>query len=109
MTFSAKQQLSGWQAPAAGSEEEGQSRFTPAGIRPRLFVVFEDGGGYELLDQDLFTAYAQRKVWHPLLHMPPLAETAMAVLVTKSDVLPQAVCKEVSSHHTGSIPRHTEH
>ncbi|KAL3155549.1 Sperm-associated antigen 17 [Trebouxia sp. C0009 RCD-2024] len=61
VTFSAKQQLSGWQAPAAASEEEGQGRFTPAGVRPRLFVVFEDGGGYEVLDQDLFTAYAQRK------------------------------------------------
>lgn len=62
VTFSAKQQLSGWQAPA--SEEEGQGYFIPAGIRPRLFVVFEDGGGYEFLDQDLFKAYAQRKVWH---------------------------------------------
>lgn len=70
VTFSAKQQLSGWQAPAAASEEEGQGRFTPAGVRPRLFVVFEDGGGYEVLDQDLFTAYAQRKVWHQDLHTP---------------------------------------
>lgn len=62
VTFSARQELSGWQAPAAGSEEEEQSRFTAAGTRPRLFVVFEDGSGYEVLDQDLFTAYAQRKV-----------------------------------------------
>lgn len=64
VTFSAKQELSGWQAPAAGSEEEEQSRFTAAGTRPRLFVVFEDGSGYEVLDQDQFTAYANRKVWH---------------------------------------------
>lgn len=63
MTFSAKQELSGWQAPAAASEEEEQSQFTAAGTRPRLFVVFEDGSGYEVLDQGLFTAYAQRKVW----------------------------------------------
>lgn len=64
VTFSAKQELSGWQAPAAASEEQEQSQFTAAGTRPRLFVVFEDGSGYEVLDHDLFTAYAQRKVWH---------------------------------------------
>lgn len=62
VTFSAKQELSGWQAPAAAGEEEEQSQFTAAGTRPRLFVVFEDISGYEVLDQDLFTAYAQRKV-----------------------------------------------
>lgn len=70
MAFSAKQELSGWQAPDAGGEAEGQGRFTPAGVRPRLFVVFEDGGGYEVLDQDLFTAFAQRKVCAPIL--PPI-------------------------------------
>ena len=64
VTFSAKKELSGWQAPAAASEEEEQSQFTAAGTRPRLFVVFEDGSGYEVLDLDLFTAYAQRKVRH---------------------------------------------
>ncbi len=62
MTFSANQQLSGWTPPAAAGEEEGQSTLAAAGPGPRIFVVFEDGSGYEVLDIDLFTAYAQRKV-----------------------------------------------
>ncbi|DBA96914.1 hypothetical protein WJX82_005465 [Trebouxia sp. C0006] len=61
MTFSANQQLSGWTPPAAAGEEEGQSTLAAAGPGPRIFVVFEDGSGYEVLDIDLFTAYAQRK------------------------------------------------
>ena len=62
MTFSANQQLSGWTPPAAAGEEEANSTLAAAGPRPRIFVVFEDGSGYEVLDIDLFTAYAQRKV-----------------------------------------------
>jgi len=62
ITYSAKRQLSGWQAPAAGSEEEEKGTSAAAGIRPRLFMVFEDGSGYEVLDKDLFAAYSQRKV-----------------------------------------------
>ena len=63
MTFSSKQELSGWTPPpATGSEEEGKNVTGAAGPRPRLFVVFEDGSGYEVLDKDLFTAYTQRKV-----------------------------------------------
>ena len=62
VTFSAKQELSGWQEPSEGNEEEAPSPFTASGTRPRLFVVFEDGSGYEVLDKDLYTAYAQRQV-----------------------------------------------
>ena len=62
MTFSAKQELSGWTPPAAGSEEEGKNVAGVPGPKPRLFMVFEDGSGYEVLDKDLFAAYAQRKV-----------------------------------------------
>lgn len=62
MTFSAKQELTGWTPPAAGSEEEGKHEAGVAGPKPRLFVVFEGGSGYEVLDKDLFAAYAQRKV-----------------------------------------------
>ena len=61
MTFSARQELSGWQAPTGAGEQEGRGGSIP-GIRPRFFVVFEDGSGYEILDKDLFAAYAQRKV-----------------------------------------------
>ncbi len=62
MTFSANQQLSGWSPPAAAGEEEAKSTLAAAGPGPRMFVVFEDGSGYEVLDTDIFTAYAQRKV-----------------------------------------------
>ena len=61
MTLSAKGELSGWQAPPVGSEGEAEGRFVPAGTRPRLFVVFEDASGYEILDKELYTAYAQRQ------------------------------------------------
>ncbi|DBB00331.1 TPA: Sperm-associated antigen 17 [Trebouxia sp. C0004] len=61
MTFSANQQLSGWSPPAAAGEEEAKTTLAAAGPGPRIFVVFEDGSGYEVLDTDLFTAYAQRK------------------------------------------------
>ena len=62
MTFSAKRQLAGW-APTAGKEERKADAAAAApSPRPRLFVVFEDGSGYEVLDQDLFRAYAQRQV-----------------------------------------------
>ena len=62
MTFSANQQLSGWSPPAAAGEEEAKSSWAAAGPGPRIFVVFEDGSGYEVLDTHLFTAYAHRKV-----------------------------------------------
>jgi len=77
MTFSANQQLSGWSPPPAAGEEEAKSTSAAAGPTPRIFVVFEDGSGYEVLGTDLFTAYAQRKVSsetnHARLHVYWLA------------------------------------
>ncbi|KAL0038853.1 hypothetical protein WJX79_010718 [Trebouxia sp. C0005] len=61
MTFSANQQLSGWSPPAAAGEEEAKSTLAAAGPGPCIFVVFEEGSGYEVLDTDLLTAYAHRK------------------------------------------------
>ena len=61
MAFSARQELSGWHAPSIAEEEE-QTTTAAASMRPRLFVVFEDGSGYETLDNGLFLAYAERQV-----------------------------------------------
>ena len=54
ITFSGDQQLTGWQAASAP---------LPAlGLRPRLFVVYQDGSGYEVLDNDVFASYVRRQV-----------------------------------------------
>ena len=60
MAFAAKQELSGWQQPTLSAEEQPQDA-AAATLKPRLFVVFEDGSGYEVLDNDLFAAYSERK------------------------------------------------
>lgn len=54
ITFSGDQQLTGWQTSSAP---------LPApGFRPRLFVVYQDGSGYEVLDNDVFASYVRRQV-----------------------------------------------
>lgn len=54
ITFDSDKQLSGWQPPS--------SPWSALSLRPRFFVVYQDGSGYEVLDNDLYAAYAWRQV-----------------------------------------------
>lgn len=54
ISFSADQQLSGWQP--------GNAPLPASALRPRLFVLHQDGSGYEVLDNDVVVAYMWRQV-----------------------------------------------
>ena len=54
ISFSAEQQLSGWQPS--------NTLLPTSALRPCLFVLYQDGSGYEVLDNDVVAAYMSRQV-----------------------------------------------